>query len=140
MIKIWLESNTEVANVQGADMIQLALPEALAMHYVDQTIGEEATKLLIDKKSDLYNKDRYNEPNQEPVLLYADGADYLEENKGAIAMFQLLESIGSDQFIEILKNWVQSADEPKVFKTFYYQYLASLSPTDHQDMKKMFEE
>ncbi|MEL6561781.1 MAG: ABC transporter permease [Bacteroidota bacterium] len=140
MIKIWLESNTEVANVQGADMIQLALPEALAMHYVDQTIGEEATKLLIDKKSDLYNKDRYNEPNKEPVLLYADGADYLEENKGAIAIFQLLESIGSDQFIEVLKNWVQSADEPKVFKTFYHQSLASLSPTDHRDMKKIFEE
>ena len=104
-------------NDQGADMLQLALPEALAMHYVKEELGEEAVDLIIQKKNDLYNKDRYNEPNQEPVLLNADGAEYLEENKGAIALYNTSNEIGLSKFVEKINGWSQKDGNNKTFKS-----------------------
>lgn len=70
----WIGQNFHIADVQGADMIKVALPEAYGLLFVEQTLGTDAAELLIKKKMDKYAKDRNNEPNKEPTLICADGA------------------------------------------------------------------
>ena len=131
MIKLWLLDQLQIANVQGADMLKLALPGALALHYVKDALGQEAVDLVIQKKNDLYNKDRYNEPNKEPSLLYADGAGYLEENKGAIELYQLIEVMGLEVFTSTLNDWMVTGDKPRVFESLYKVLIADLADKDY---------
>ncbi|MEL7002499.1 MAG: ABC transporter permease, partial [Bacteroidota bacterium] len=126
MTKLWLNHQVKVANVQGADMLAVALPEALALSYIKDVLGQEAAELIIKKKNDLYNKDRYNEPNQEPPLLYADGTDYLEENKGAVELYRLIDEIGRREFVTALKAWTNSSNEMQIFASLYEKIFDDL--------------
>lgn len=129
LFKHWVQQNIRVAHVQGADMLRVALPEALALHFVREQLGPEAVAVLLRKKGDAYGKDRNNEPNQEPALLRADGADYLEANKGAIALYEASQTLGLAGFARRLMDWAgQEPDEPKTFGAFYETFSASLTP------------
>ncbi|MEM1259149.1 MAG: hypothetical protein AAGH81_11500, partial [Bacteroidota bacterium] len=127
LAKLWLQKNLIVANVQGADMFVLGLPEALSLQFVKESLGEEAVDLLIKKKTDKYAKDKNNEPNIEPAPIYADGTDYMEENKGAIALNHLKELIGKEKFNRIVLEFVNSNPErPKVFVDLYQSLLQEI--------------
>ncbi len=134
-----VQNNLRIANVQGADMLIKALPEALGLQFVQEVFGDEAVELLIKKKMDKYGKDRKNEPNTEPVLLYADVADYLEVNKGAVELYRLIDRIG----LAKLKTGLQQAagNEPKrlVFASFYQSLKVGVSKAIQDDMEKAFE-
>ena len=138
MIKLWLYEHLQVANVQGADMLLLALPEALALHHIKETLGQEVVDLILQKKKDLYNKNRFNEPNQEPSLRYADGTDYLEENKGAIELYHLSKKIGTHTFISTLNEWMAMSDQPRSFESFYEVLIANLR--DSESVRNVFED
>ena len=118
LAKLWIQQNIQIANVQGADMLTKALPEAIGMHFVEEVFGIEALQLLIKKKDEKYKKDRNNEPNIEPSLLYADGTDYLEENKGAIVLYETMQEIGTEKFFAFLKDWSLTNGNNKTFKDF----------------------
>ncbi|MBW3469558.1 ABC transporter permease [Arthrospiribacter ruber] len=105
IIKQWIQSHISVANVQGADMLRVALPEALALTFVEKELGKDATDIMLKKKSDKYAKDKNSEANQEPALIYADGADYLEANKGAVEIFKLIKQLGINEFIQSIYTW-----------------------------------
>lgn len=122
----WVSQKIHVAHVQGADMLKVALPEALGLLFVRQTLGNEAVELLIKKKMDKYGKDKNNEPNTEPPLLYADGADYLEINKGAVELYNAINAMGFEKFNEAYRYWV-SKDRTHVFKNFYDSLLSETS-------------
>ncbi|MEM1134422.1 MAG: hypothetical protein AAGI07_01190 [Bacteroidota bacterium] len=120
LVKQWLYSNLSIANVQGADMLKVALPEALGLQVVHNILGDDAVILLVKKKNDSYAKERHNEPNQEPPLLYADGIDYLEINKGAIALFKVSEEMGFTAFNKKIKHWIEEANTgPVIFSELY---------------------
>lgn len=140
LTSLWLQKKLSVANVQGADMLIKALPEAIGLQFVKESLGEEASQLLVQKKKDKYGKDKNNEPNIEPPLLHADGADYLEVNKGAWAMFSLMETIGIQKFNSILTQWgKENQGEPKRFIDFYLRLLEEVPSAKKESIKKLFE-
>ncbi|MEM1119257.1 MAG: ABC transporter permease [Bacteroidota bacterium] len=119
----WLQANLAIANVQGADMLKIALPEALSLQFVQQTYGDEAVELLLAQKIKLYNRERFNDPNGEPPLLYADGKDYLEANAGALALYDWSRAIGFDKFNDVVRGLVD-VDDSLTFEDLYEQLLA----------------
>ncbi|MEM7373671.1 MAG: ABC transporter permease [Bacteroidota bacterium] len=124
--QLWVQQHLSIADVQGADMLAVALPEALGLSFVEHVLGSEAAKQIIEKKMDAYAKDRNNEPNQEPPLLYADGTDYLEMNKGAVTLYKVLQQIGIDAFVRVLLD--QPEEEGTItFHAIYHQIAAQLS-------------
>ncbi|MEL6593909.1 MAG: hypothetical protein AAFQ68_27650, partial [Bacteroidota bacterium] len=114
--KLWVQQHLDIADVQGADMLAVALPEALGLYFVEHVLGSEAVEQIIEKKMDAYAKDRNNEPNQEPSLLYADGTEYLETNKGAVTLYKVIEQVGLNAFVNIL---VEQSQSPVTFRLVY---------------------
>lgn len=140
LASLWVQKNVSIANVKGADMFVLALPEAIGLQFVKENLGEKAAELLIDKKTDKYAKDKNNEPNTEPTLLFADGTDYLEENKGAIALYNVSKEIGTDLFNKTIKDYLNTnPNRLIVFKEFYQQLLKSVPESKKAETQKMFE-
>ncbi|MBN2039800.1 MAG: ABC transporter permease [Spirochaetes bacterium] len=138
MIRQWLHSKAGTADVQGAEMILTAIPEALALNHIKNQYGKEQLDIILTKKRKDYIKGRGDEPNVQPPLLYADGVDYLEQNKGTLAVFHLMQQTGSKQFHKLLNTWISSSgDNYLVFKDFY-----SLLETENllgTDEKELFE-
>lgn len=138
--KHWVNQQMHIADVQGANMLKVALPEALALKFVQRTLGEKAVGALIEKKLEVYGKDHNNEPNTEPALVYADGADYLEINKGAIAIYKCINKIGLDSFVKTLQQWIaEKPGENRVFKALYDQLKMQLTPADQKEVINQFE-
>ncbi|MEM6376725.1 MAG: hypothetical protein AAF705_00805 [Bacteroidota bacterium] len=128
--KLWVQDQLRLADVQGADMLAVALPEALGLFFVEKTLGLEASEQIIDKKMDRYGKERNNEPNQEPHLLYTDGTDYLEMNKGAVVMYEVIKEVG----IEVLVETLMQLSNDRPFLTFKDVY-SNLAPVLGDDLK-----
>ncbi|MBC6401195.1 MAG: hypothetical protein GDA37_09335 [Ekhidna sp.] len=141
LIGQWIYQNVKIGNVQGADMLKIALPEALALQVVKLTYGDEAVAVILEKKQSFYNKERGNEPNQESPLIYADGAEYLEGSKGVIALNKLVETIRLESFILTLKNWINDQDDSySYFKSLYEQMHSNLKSGDKELISRIFEE
>jgi ABC-type transport system involved in multi-copper enzyme maturation permease subunit len=133
LIKHWVQQRVRVAHVQGADLLRVALPEALALHFVREQLGPEAVAVLVKKKQDAYGKDRNNEPNREPALLQADGAEYFEANKGAIALYDAIQALGLSAFSRLLIDWVnRDPDGLRTFGSLYEQFRAKLPPAGRE--------
>ena len=136
----WVASQINMANVQGVEMFSEALPEALAFQVLENEMGTEALNHILKKKKDFYDKERNNESNTEPPLLYADGADYLEPNKGAIALQQMRTAIGKERFMEILLEWTShNPEEPKRFIDLYETLIQAVPKSEVEAIKKVFE-
>jgi hypothetical protein len=134
LASLWVQQNVRIANVQGAEMFSTGLPEALGLRFVEQTLGEEAVALLIKKKKEKYGKDRNNEPNTEPALIYADSADYLEANKGAIAIYDLMKTLGYDRFNSVFSQWLTKNQGSLVRFVDLYQTLLDQVPADNKQL------
>ncbi len=119
LASLWIQKKLSIANVQGADMFVKALPEAIGLQFVKTIFGQEAVQLLTKKKMDKYGKDRNNEPNTEPSLLYADDTDYLEVNKGAVSLYKVGEEIGWALFYEELQTFASKQEKPSRFIDFF---------------------
>ncbi len=140
LAKLWLQKNLTIANVQGADMFMLGLPEALGLQFVKENLGDEAVDLLTEKKTDKYAKDKNNEPNTEPSLIYADGTDYMEENKGAIALNLVQELIGKEKFNRLILEFIKERpDHPKVFLDLYQKLLKEVPISKRGEVREWFE-
>ncbi|TRX54332.1 hypothetical protein FNH22_19650 [Fulvivirga sp. M361] len=140
MISHWIHQNVQVANVQGADMLTKALPQALALQVVKSAHGERAVTGLLDKKKSFYGKERGNEPNQEPPLIYADGIDYLEGNKGTMAMYDLSLTIGLGNFYGKLKSWIsENENNHVIFEDLYRSLTANLNQSQKTKAANDFE-
>lgn len=140
LVSLWIQENAQIANVQGAEMLVEALPEAIGLQFVKEVFGGEALQLLADKKMEQYAKDRNNEPNLEPPLLYADGAEYLEINKGATVLSNLITAIGLKRFTSILLEWAEANKGQKVtFQSLYETLINNLSTESRQKWVEVFE-
>ena len=128
IIKQWLYQNLRIARVQGATMLVEALPEALALYIVKMALGEEASALIREIKNDNYYMDKNNEANREPSLLYADDTDYLEKNKGAIGLFNAIQTMGLKTFSATLQQFVEENQGSYVsFESFFIKLKPQLS-------------
>ncbi|MEM9722882.1 MAG: hypothetical protein AAGA10_26680, partial [Bacteroidota bacterium] len=134
----WVQENLDIAHVEGADMLRLALPEALALQFVYHSLGEEAVELLIEQKRQIYNKDRFSDPNGEPALLYADGKDYLEANHGAITLYKWSKRLGFDAFNRLILDWSQQA-KPATFESLYRNMVKGVSKENQEELAEDFE-
>lgn len=140
LISHWTKQNIKLSNVQGANMIKVALPEAMALILIEKYFGKKGVDLLLEKKKKAYIKDRGNEPNLEPALLYADGIDYLESNKGTSALFELSQKLGGDRFIERVREWsIQNNDKNTHFLSLYQFLIQDLDPESLAQIKTTFE-
>ena len=140
LIKQWVYQNLFIANVQGADMLRVALPDAMALHFIEQRFGEVLINQYVDKKIDRYGKGRGNEPNKEPPLLYADGIDYLEANKGTLELYHLIQELGAHVFSQTLVTFTENrALKPATFKNFYAQLIQQVPKDKQADITKRFE-
>ncbi|MEM9985584.1 MAG: hypothetical protein AAF804_10875, partial [Bacteroidota bacterium] len=126
MGKQWVQQNLRIAQVQGADMLRVALPEALGLQFVKELYGKEAVELLRDPKLQQYNKNRHSDPNGEPPLLYADGKDYLEANWGALNLYDWSKELGQAKFYQPVMRLAQ-AEIPVTFAQLYQTWLKSTS-------------
>lgn len=141
MIGQWLFQNARIGNVQGSDMLKIALPEALALQVVKAMHSEEGVAGILEKKQSFYSKERGNEPNQEPPLIYADGAEYLEGSKGVMALYELIETMGLETFTASLNDWIASQKgAPSHFKSLYDHLVSVLKDNDLKAVKTRFEE
>ncbi|MEM6736910.1 MAG: hypothetical protein AAF620_12675 [Bacteroidota bacterium] len=138
--KQWLYGNLNMSNVQGATMLSEALPHALGLQVLQMKLGQEAVESVLQKKQDFYLMEKNNEPNQEPPLLYADGIEYLEANKGVIALQKGIEVYGRDKFYDLLLQWSEDNRGQSVRFSDFYQELLSAIPEEEKEMiKKLFE-
>ncbi len=141
IVKQWVQQNVCAADVQGAEMLLTAIPEAYALFYVQEKYGDEVLQVYLDKKMERYSKNRANEPNMEPPLIYADNIDYLEANKGAMELLKVIDNVGIDNFSKLLISWIsEDKDEYLVFKDFYEE-LKKRCPEEKEELMVMgFEE
>lgn len=139
LAKHWMQHHLSIANVQGADMLSIALPEALALQFVEQNFGEEGVAFVRASKMKIYNKERFNDPNGEPPLLYADGKEYLEANRGALVLYDWSQEIGIEQFNTLVAQ-LRDTDKGLVFEQLYQQLLANTDEEKRAYWKAQFEE
>ncbi|MEM9928704.1 MAG: hypothetical protein AAF840_02690 [Bacteroidota bacterium] len=125
----WVLENIRVANVRGAEMLTVALPEALALLHVAETFGEEAITPLREAKEKLYNKERHSDPNGEPALVEADGKEYLEINQGALMLFDWAEEVGPEVLYQLTQALAK--EQPVVFANFLEDLLTN-TPADRR--------
>ncbi|MEL7268275.1 MAG: hypothetical protein AAGL34_01725 [Bacteroidota bacterium] len=139
--KHWVIENLNIANVQGAEMLSVALPEAIGLQILQKEMGDEALESMLQKKQDYIGLHQADEPNVQPPLIYADGADYLEPHKGAIALNKLQNTLGTDAFNRALLNFVRrNPEEPKIFIHLYQNLLKMVPESEKSRIKKLFEE
>lgn len=113
-------------------MLRVALPDAMALHFIEQKFGEALVDLYRNKKIDRYGKGRGNEPNKEPPLLYTDGIDYLEANKGTLQLYRMIQELGAPSFNRTLVKFSgDNALQPVTFKQLYEQLIDQL-PKDRR--------
>ena len=140
LIKQWVYQNLFIANVQGADMLRVALPDAMALHFIEQKFGEALVNRHVEKKIDRYGKGRGNEPNKEPPLIHADGIDYLEANKGTLELYGLIQELGAPLFNQTLVKLAEkNALKPATFKHLYKAFIHQLPKDKHANIVKRFE-
>lgn len=141
IVRHWMYKNLKIANVQGAEMLRQALPEAIALQVVKKELGVQAVEAILQKKKNLYGKERGNEPNIEPPLIYADGIDYLEANKGTLALFRLSEILGNEKFNQTVVKWIEaSKGELSTFQSLYKVFLNTLPNEKRESTRQQFEE
>lgn len=141
VMKQWIQQNLWLANVQGADMLQTALPEALALHFVKQKLGEKAVKILLDKKKTEYERKRNNDTNGEPTLVRSDGADYLAINKGAIELYNLYHTLGAKQFLETIRQYKLANNTTSiVFDNVVQGWMEKLPTKQRKVYREKFEQ
>ncbi len=140
LVKQQLLSYNEIANVQGVNMITIALAQAIALQAVQEKYGKEIIDSYLETKHNSYQKEKGNEANMEPPLIYADGSDYLEPNKGVIALFSLSSHIGFKLFNQTVYNCIKTnSNRPIVFKDMYQQLLKVVPDTKKEEVKRAFE-
>ncbi|MEM7380594.1 MAG: hypothetical protein AAF361_05280 [Bacteroidota bacterium] len=140
LAKHWVQDRMQIANVQGAEMLSVALPESIGLQILREEMGDEALELVLQKKQDYVGLHQANEPNKEPALIYSDGADYLEPHKGAIALNQIQRVIGREKFNTVVLNFInEEPEKPKVFIDLYQKLLREVPISQKDKVRQMFE-
>ncbi|MBX2923185.1 MAG: hypothetical protein KF746_13380 [Chitinophagaceae bacterium] len=97
--------------------------------------------MQIKRKISDYKKERDAEANQEPALVYTDGAEYVERDKGGVVFCRLKERTG--KLDDMLKTYFEQASESgnAVTGKALVDYLKNHLPVEIQEqIKTDFEE
>ena len=86
----------------------------------------------------LYNKERFNDPNGEPPLLYADGKEYLEPNLGALSLYDWSKELGHADLNETVKEF-SGSETQHTFEKLYLLLLEKTAKDRKQAWKEKFE-
>ncbi|WP_435260909.1 hypothetical protein [Tenacibaculum sp. nBUS_03] len=136
VITHWIQENMHISNVRGGNMLSKALPEALGLILLKKTLGNEALEHILKKKKDFYAKEKNNEANTEPILLYADNMEYLEPNKGALILFKTIEYLNFKKFLSFLNTYITKNKNSYVtFEDFYTKLKPQLSQSLREEIE-----
>ena len=103
-------------------------------------MGKKRWNRSCKKKQDFYFAEKNDEPNQEPALIYADGAEYLEAHKGAVALYQLSRTLGEERFNATLLQWTkENGGRPVRFFDLYQKFLKESPKEKRERIRKLFE-
>lgn len=73
-------------------------------------------------------------------MIYANDAEYLEGNKGVIALYELSKTTDLEVFTTTLKEWIQSQNGAYVyFKGFYDLFIPELESNEKEKAIVWFE-
>ncbi|ANH81819.1 hypothetical protein A8C56_13260 [Niabella ginsenosidivorans] len=87
-----------ISRTQGYPVITRSIPGYLAIQELNHFYGEAALQKRLGKNHDTYLKGRAKEENTEPVLMQSDEeADYVSEQKGSYALYQLSRLAGAQR-------------------------------------------
>jgi len=140
IFKQWVKQNLHVADVQGAQMLLTAIPEAYALAFIEEKFGKETLQIYLDKKHERYSKGRGNEANIEPPLICADNPDYLEENKGATELLNVINVLGIEKFSALFTDWLAiKTNQNLVFIDFYNELKIAYPENKKDELISAFE-
>ncbi|MCY3998204.1 MAG: ABC transporter permease [Flavobacteriaceae bacterium] len=117
LFKHWVLANSNIANVQGAEILTQAIPGGLALLAIANN-NQAAADYLLEKKWQYYAKEKNDEPNNEPPLLFADGMAYLEQSKGVVTMYHIINHLGLEKFIDLWNHFIND-NQFLVFADFF---------------------
>ncbi|RFA26377.1 hypothetical protein CAI21_16940 [Alkalilimnicola ehrlichii] len=136
-----LAHHLDIADVQGAGLFTRTLPEHYALELVRKRFGDAVHADALTAKADDYRRGRGREPNTEPALLYSDGADYVEADKGPIVFAYLDERAGQGALGRALASFVARFAGTGVLidSTDLLEHLERELPADlRQEMREQF--
>jgi ABC-2 type transport system permease protein len=138
-----IDQRIRVANVQGAGIFQYTIPDYYAIQYIRRKYGEKVYKDLIERKIRDYKKEKGSEPNNEPALIYSDGAEYVERDKGPVVFCRLNDMIGGDTLSGLLKLFFETCAKNRIPVTsnLLFEHLKNnLSPKFYPKLKTDIED
>lgn len=78
--------------------------------------------------------------SERTTIFYADGADYLEINKGAMELLGVMEIIGINKFPECLTTWIRTSSRNNpVFRDFYGELSKLYTAKGRKGLADVFE-
>jgi ABC-type transport system involved in multi-copper enzyme maturation permease subunit len=105
----WWAHQEMPANVQGAEFVTESLAEYSALMVLKHKYGDAKMHRFLKYELDRYLLGRGTEQKQEQPLVRADGASYVQYQKGALTLYALQDAIGepaiSDALAAFDRQW-----------------------------------
>lgn len=105
----WFGNQLLPANAKGAKMLTESIAEYLSLCIYQDYFGEKMGDQFLELQYERYQRGKNRERLEEPAL-YRVGAEqeYLFYGKGAIAFHEIATSIGQENLLEILGEFLQT--------------------------------
>jgi hypothetical protein len=112
----WWGLQLEAANVQGQNMILETLAQYSAIMVLKEKYSDEKIQQFLRLQLDKYQEAALKSGKEGLPLALVENEDYIYYNKGALAMYKLMERIGEENINLALRNFLSdwhSFDNPK---------------------------
>lgn len=104
----WQQGNYSA--VQGYPLFTNSLPDYYALRFLQTQTDSTAFAKHLEKRKQNYFKSRALEANAEPALIAADDeADYVFNEKGGYAFYQLAQKWNQSSLDTVLHSWYQES-------------------------------
>jgi hypothetical protein len=133
-----------IQNAKGYPVITKSLSGYIALSMFEEKYGDERLKGHLKKRIEDYFKGRGSETKTEPVLLFSDDADYVEEDKGSLSLFMLSKLMGQEKLNVLIKSYADTSAKIQTApflspQLFYTMILSNCSDSLKSFCKDAFE-
>ncbi len=104
----WWAHQVVGANVQGRGMLSETLAQYSALMVMERELPPEKTKRFRRYELDRYLDGRSDERMAESPLMLVEEQDYVQYNKGALAMYALQDAIGEERVNRALRKFIEA--------------------------------
>ena len=96
----------KIADVQGAGVFTHSIPEYYALQFILKKFGGKVYQDFITEKYENFTKGAAKDPVIEPALVITDNCEYVEKDKGAIALCAIANVTSRDVFNNKLRAFL----------------------------------